>query len=391
MGKSIGKNYIYNLIYQILTILVPVITTPYLSRVIGADGVGIFSYNYSIAQYFVLFIMLGINNYGNRTIATVNKDTNKRQKTFSEIYTLQFMLGILVLSIYYTYVAFFHVGEKTILYIVSIYLVSAILDINWFFFGMEEFKITVTRNSIFKILSTICIFLFVKDSNDLIMYILIMAIGNFISQAILWLSLRKFAKFKFSKFKNALNHLKPNLILFIPVIATSIYTIMDKIMLGEMSNMFSVGLYENADKIKNILMGFITALGTVMIPKMTSIITEGKRELADKYIYNSLKYILLLVFAMSFGLAGISKEFVVIFFGEEFRNSYPIMIVLSASMVFISWANVIRTQKLIPEKLDKIYIISTIVGAVVNFVLNIFLIAKLDAVRSSSSDNCFRI
>ena len=155
----------------------------YASRILGVDKIGAVEFGKNFVGYFALLASLGINNYGNRTIATVNKDTNKRQKTFSEIYTLQFMLGILVLSIYYTYVAFFHVGEKTILYIVSIYLVSAILDINWFFFGMEEFKITVTRNSIFKILSTICIFLFVKDSNDLIMYILIMAIGNFISQA----------------------------------------------------------------------------------------------------------------------------------------------------------------------------------------------------------------
>ena len=251
------------------------------------------------------------------------------------------------------------------------------------FFGMEEFKITVTRNSIFKILTTIFIFLCVNDESDLNKYVFIMSLGNLMSQLILWTSLPKFVKFKFVNLNSALKHLKPNLKLFIPVVATSVYTLMDKIMLGNMTNMNFVGLYENADKIKNILMGFITALGTVMLPKMTKLISQGNNKLAEKYLYNSLKYMLLISFAMGVGLAAISKEFVVIFFGEEFRKSYYIMIILSISMIFIAWANVIRTQKLIPENLDNVYINSTITGAVINFIFNIILIRYLNAIGAA--------
>ena len=131
--QSIKKNYAYNLIYQLLIIIIPTITMPYLSRVIGANGVGRYSYSYSIAQYFVLFIMLGINNYGNRSIAAVNNDEKERKKTFSEIYTLQFLLGVVVCILYLLYIIF-GAENKLILSITYIYVVSAIFDINWFFF-----------------------------------------------------------------------------------------------------------------------------------------------------------------------------------------------------------------------------------------------------------------
>ncbi len=183
---NIKKNFIYNVLYQILIMILPLITTPYIARVIGANGVGVQSYTYSVVNYFVLFAMLGVNNYGNRSIAAVRDDKEKLSKTFWSIYGLQAILSIIMLIIYMFYLIFITNENKVIAGIQSIYIFSALLDINWFFFGIENFKITVTRNAFIKVISAFSIFIFVKKQDDLYIYSLILVIGTIISQVILW-------------------------------------------------------------------------------------------------------------------------------------------------------------------------------------------------------------
>ncbi len=377
--SNIKKNYIYNVLYQILIIILPLITAPYISRIIGAEKLGVYSYSYSIAQYFVLFTMLGVNNYGNRSIAQTRNDKQKMKNTFWEIYSLQILLGIIMSILYLGYILLFINNYKLIFFIQMIYLLSSLFDINWFFFGIEQFKLTVVRNAIIKLLTVISIFMFVKSSSDLWIYTIIITTGTMISQLILFWYLFKFIDFEKIKLKNILKHLKPNLILFIPVIATSIYTVMDKIMIGQLSNMTQVGLYEYAEKLKNIPLGLITALGTVMLPKISNMVANKKDKKAILYTQNSMKFALFIAFALSFGLASISKEFVPIFYGDDFRGCVKLIYILVFTIIFISWANVIRTQILIPYNRDKPYIISTIIGAIVNVVLNFLLIKKYGA------------
>ena len=150
---SVKKNFIYNLSYQVLVMILPLITTPYISRVIGAEGVGIQSYTYSIANYFVLFAMLGVNNHGNRSIAMVRNDKEKLNRTFMSIYLIQVIMSILMIILYIIYIIFFAKSYKIIFIIQLIYIIGALFDINWFFFGMEQFKITVIRNTIIKLIS----------------------------------------------------------------------------------------------------------------------------------------------------------------------------------------------------------------------------------------------
>lgn len=380
---SIQKNLIYNISYQFLIMFLPLVTTPYISRVIGADGVGIYSYTYSIVYYFILFAMLGLNNYGNRSIAAVRDNKNNLSKVFSSIYSLQLLTTIIMVIIYLIYVFFFVQGNTIIYYIQLLHLISAMLDINWFYFGLEQFKITVIRNVIIKLLTVLSIFIFVKDSDDLWIYTLIMALGTLISQSMLWFFVKRYIFWIKPNLCEILEHLKSNLVLFIPVLAISIYKIMDKIMLGAIMGTIEVGYYENSEKIVSIPLNIISALGVVMLPRMTNLNSSGNKDKIDQYIEASLRFAMFIAIGSCSGLMGIAFNFIPIFLGQEFIECIPIVATLSITLLFISWANVIRTQYLIPTKKDGIYIKSTLLGALVNVISNLIFIPLYGALGAA--------
>lgn len=373
--KSIKKNFIYNITYQILILIIPFITMPYVSRVLGTKGIGIYSYTYSIVYYFMIFAMIGFNNYGNRSIAKIRDDKKKLSKTFKEIYILQIITSSVMIVLYYIYCLFICKEYVIITYIQSLYIISCIFDINWFFFGIEEFKLTVTRNTLIKILSLILIFVFVKDSNDVWKYTLILSSTTLLSQLLLW----PFVKQKVEKINEHLEikkHIIPCVKLFLPVIAVAIYKIMDKTMIGLLSTVTEVGLYENAEKVINIPNAIITALGTVMLPRMSNMYAKGKNKESFKLIKKSISAIMFLAFPMTFGLMAISKDFSVVFFGDEFLKTGTLIIYLSITIIFLSFGNVIRTQYLIPKEKDKEYITSAFLGAIVNLIMNLIFIPQ---------------
>lgn len=380
---SAKKNFIYNVIYQILLLLLPLITTPYIARVIGPEGVGIQSYTSSIANYFLIFAMLGINNHGSRSIAMVRGKKEELSKTFLSIYSLQFITSVITIICYLIYTVFIAREYKIFFWIQMIYVVSAALDINWFFFGLEQFKLTVIRNTVIKLISVCSIFMFVKEYDDLYVYSLIIAGSSLISQAILWKFVKKYIKVTKISFVNIKNQIKPTLILFIPVIAISIYKTMDKIMIGSMSNVAQVGFFENSEKIINIPLGIITALGTIMLPRISNLQQNGNYDEIKKYISVSMEFAMIIAFGAMFGILGVAPSFIPIFLGDNFSECISIVSFLSITLVFIAWANVIRTQFLIPRKFDKIYVISTIIGAVINFVSNLILISKYGALGAT--------
>ena len=372
--KTENKNFIYNFLYQIFIFIIPLITTPYISRVLGVDNIGIYSYTYSIVYYFMLATMLGINNYGSRTVAKYSKDKKTLSERFCSIYYLQLIIGIIMFIIYNLIVHFALPEEyRMISTLQNIFLFSAILDVNWLFFGLEKFKITISRNIVIKLLSFILIFVFVKDENDLFIYTIIMGASNLVSQLYLWLFIKKDINFVKVSFKKIFSNLKGCLILFIPVIAYSIYRVMDKTMLGAISGTTDLGFYENAEKIINIPVSILTALGTVMLPNMTKT-TEDT--IFYKKLYSSFELCFFLILPMVFGLFVIGENFSVIFFGEGYEASGRIIQVLIWSVLFSSIANIIRTNYLIPKEEDGIYVKSTILGAIINFVFNMILIPK---------------
>lgn len=382
MGK-IKKNFIYNISYQILILIIPFITTPYIARVLGADGVGTYSYTYSIAYYFMTFALLGINSYGNRLIAKVRDDKDKISKEFFTLYTLQIVTSIIMIILYYIYVIIFEKEYTSIAIIQSIYVWSAMFDINWFFQGLEKFKLIVVRNAIIKLISLIAIFIFVKTSEDLWKYVLILSLGTLCSQMILYSFLRKYVKFVKISISDIKKHIKPVFILFIPVISITFYKVMAKTMLGNLSSIMEVGYYENAEKVINVPISIITAIGTVMLPSVSNMISKGEEKKAEEYLYKMMRFIYFLVIPMALGIILISDKFVNLYLGVEFTKSTAILKLLSISMIFSSAANVLRTQYLIPKENDRGYVISVILGAVVNFIANMILIKYWQAVGAA--------
>lgn len=378
MSKSVGKNYLYNVIYEILIILIPLITSPYLTRTLGAENLGIYTYTYTIVSYFVLFARLGIVNHGSRELA--NQTTcEQKSNVFSNLFSVQVIISCLVIVAYLVYVLAIGVEYTTIALIHLLYLFSAVIDINWAFWGLEEFRVTVTRNIVIKLISTVLIFVLVRDPKDLSVYVLISSGCNFLGQAIMWTQIGKYFKFIKPRTEQMLCHIKPLLILFIPTVAVSLYKMMDKIMLGELCNKAEVAYYEYAAMFVNIPLGFITSLGTVMMPRISKLAGEGNKEKGLEYTATSMLFVVALSTAMAFGLSAIAPTFIPWYLGADFEASVNLLIGLSVTLVFLSWANVIRTQFLIPYKKDMQFIISLLAGAVVNLTINFALIGKIGA------------
>lgn len=381
MKKSrLASNIGYNITYQVLVLIIPLITAPYISRTLNVDGLGTFSYVSSVAYYFFILISLGLNNYGNRTIAKCGEDRSLRSLKFWSIYGMQISLGVLVTFCYIIYTLIFADDSlKSYFAVYTIYVVSAAIDINWFFFGIQQFKLTTTRNAIVKILSLSLIFIFVKGKNALTYYMLIVAGSTLLSNIILWVQLRKYVSFYRPKVVEIITHIKPNLVLFIPILAMSIYRVMDKIMIKELSGVTQNGYYENADRIISISLTVFSAVATVMMPAISTMVAEGKSESIKRFLRDMMQITSCVSVAMTFGLIAISRQFAPLFFGEQYGETGILLIGLAPTIFLSGWKNVLRSQYLIPYEKDKAYVISLVSGAIVNVFMNAIFIPKLGA------------
>lgn len=377
--RSVKSNFIFQASYEVLLMVLPLITSPYVSRILGAENIGIYSYTYTITYYFTLFAMLGVKNYGNREISRCRDNKEQLNKKFSGILFLHIIISCVVLVVFALYCVFCK-SEYRVYYIIqSLYLFGALFDISWLFFGLELFRTTVTRNAVIRIASVFLIFLLVKQISDLWIYILILAASNFASQIYLWFKLKPLVRIVRVEKKEIFMHLSQMLLLFIPTIAVSLYNYMDKVMLGSMAGTIQLGFYENSFKITSVCSSVIGSVGTVMLPRMSNVMAKGETEKGRKYIELSISSVMLMAFAMAFGISAISNDFAPIFWGKEFTPCGSLLALLAAYLPIQAFASVIRTQYLIPNRLDKQYTISLCVGAAFNVLFNYLLIPHLNA------------
>jgi len=375
--SKIKRNLGYQTIYQILNTCLPLITSPYLARVLGAEKQGIFSYTQSIVNYFTLFAMLGVVNYGTRTIAECKKERRSISYSFWNIYLFQALTSAICIVLYSSYLLFLSPDNRLIALIQGLYLIGSFLDANWLFFGLEKFKITVTRNMVVRLLSVAAILLLVKSRDDLWVYTLIMAGSPVISNVIIWKFIPNEVDIHFTDYINfdeVKRHIKPNLVLFIPLLGMSVYHVMDKTMLGILSSYEQVGFYYNADKIINIPIGVIGGVGTVMLPRMSALFADNRTEDIKKYFLTSIEGIIISAAAMAFGIAAISKEFTPVFFGEGFEPCVELIMVLSPVLIIKGLSQTVRMQLLIPSKNEKVFVQSVFFGALANLIANMVLI-----------------
>lgn len=366
---KVVRNYLYNAGYQILALIIPLITAPYISRTLKPHGVGIYADTNAWIQWFVLIASIGIALYGNREIAYVRDDKEKMSRTFWEI---QIVKLVMTLVAYIALVIFLQIYTKYTWYIwvQSINILAATLDISWLYMGLEDFKRTVIRNTGVKILSLALILTFVKTSNDVALYIFLTGFSILLGNLTLWPRLRIIlTRVKLSSLR-PLRHLKPSLALFVPQIATQIYLILNKNMLGIIVNSTAVGYYNNSDNLVKMVLALVTATGTVMLPHVASEFAKGNKEAINEMLYSSFDFVSFLSVAMAFGLAAVGLHGVPYFYGEGFAPVGPAIMIESAVIVIIGWSNAIGIQYLLPTDRVKEFSTSVIIGAVVNFILN---------------------
>lgn len=377
-SKSIKKNYIYNLTFQILTLLTPLITAPYLSRVLGADGVGTYSYIESISSYFVLFATLGLTTFGQREISYVQDDRKKRSLIFWETIIIELISSIICIDVY----VIFSLNQSTPeLYLVLVFnLLAVIFNISWFFQGIEEFGKIVARNIFFKIVNIVFIFAAIKSKNDLIWYLLGTSFFLFLNNASYWLMVPKYIDKPILKELHPTRHLRTVLSLFVPTIAIQIYTVLDKTMIGVITqSSFENGYYEQALKISKMVLTIVTSLGTVMIPRIGFHYGRGETDKVRNYMYRGYQFVWFLGIPLCLGLMMTASNFVPWFFGDGYDKVAPLICILSFLILAIGINNVTGMQYLIPTKRQNIFTLTVVIGASVNFALNFFLIRVIQS------------
>ncbi len=376
--KSIKKNYIYNLTYQILLLLTPLITAPYLSRVLGADGVGTVSFAESIVSYFTLFATLGIATFGQREISYVQDDKAKLSRVFWETKALQIITSLAVLSVY---VVFALLQANRVLYLVlSFNIIAVLVDVVWLLQGLEEFGKIVFRNIVFKVLSIVYIFTAVKSRDDIVKYVFGIAFFLFLSNASLWVYVSKYVGKPDLKEIRPFKNIRVVLSLFIPTVAIQIYTVLDKTMIGLITqSAFENGYYEQAIKISKMVLTVVTSLGTVMIPRIGYHYGRGETETVNKLMYRGYRFVWFLGIPLCFGLIGTASNFVPWFFGTGYEKVIPLLVILSFLIPAIGISNVTGLQYLVPTKRQNVLTSTVLIGAGVNFALNLVLIRSFQS------------
>ena len=373
------KNYLYNAGYQILNMIIPLITVPYISRVLGAHDVGINEYTNSWVTFFFLMGQMGITLYGNREVAYHRDDLYKRSQTFWGVEALQLLTVSSAFVLYLVAVFLFSTTFKEFFLLQAIWIIATGVDISWYFMGLEEFRITVVRNTLVKIASLILIFTVVKTSNDLGKYILILGasqlVGNltlwpYLRGNIVWVSIKKWHPFK---------HFYPSLLLFIPTITSQIYLVLNRLMLGRMSTQANLGNFGQADKIVKFVLAVVTATGTVMLPHVANKFAKGDIKGVRNSLYSSFNFVSAIAVPMMFGLMAIAKKFGPWFLGREFVLAGSVIFLEAPIILLIAWSNVTGTQYLMPVNRVKEYTTSVTIGALSNVVFNFVLIGKYGA------------
>ena len=374
---SLKKNIAISTLYQILIIILPLITAPYIARVLGPDQSGVYDYTNSIMTYFAMFAALGTASYGVREIARVRDDAAMRSKLFWEIELMTVMTSTVCIIAWFIFIAITP-QYKVIYLVLTMGLLSTMFDISWFFAGMEQFKYTVTKNAACKLIGVILMFLFVKKEEDLLLYIIIMISSTMIGNLSMWLYVPRFVEkvdFRTLTFRK---HFHETLIYFVPTVATSIYTVLDRTLIGVITkNKAENGFYHYAMQIVNMMKALtFSSLNMVLGSRLSFLFAEKKYDEIKEKIADSTNYILFMGYGICFGVIGVAKRFVPVFLGPGYDRVANMLILMSPIVIIIGISNCLGSQYYTPAGYRKLSAKYIIIGAVVNLLLNLLLIPK---------------
>ena len=380
--QSVKKNYIYNLIYQMLAVIVPLMIQPYIARVLGAGEVGAFSYTTAITGYFALVGNLGIATYGQLRIAAYRNDRKTVSLIFWELAMLRILLMGASSAAFLLFIRFLaRPAYKTLYTVLLIQIMASAIDIAWLLQGFEEFKKIVLRNTIIKVVSVVLIFTFVKSQNDLYIYALIMNGSTLLGNASIWYFTPSFVDRVPFRELNMRRHLRSCIVYFIPTIATTFYLSLDKQMIkwfteGSVEN----GYYEFAQKIEQMAVTVVTSLSIVTMPRMANLFNMNAIDQLRNRLEQTIRFILLVSVPMCLGLMSVTDYLVPLYLGAGYERSAVLLKIFSLLIVVVGLNNAVGKQVLMPVGRQRDYNMSVILGAIVNFALNFLLIPRLFSV-----------
>lgn len=385
MAKSIKRNFLYNILLNITSVIFPLITAPYVSRVLEPDGIGISSFANTYAGYFALVALLGIPTYGVREVAKLRDDKETLSRLISQLMSISAITTFIVTSVYF--LTLFVVGQLSENYVIfllagfAIYL--APFKINWYYQGIEEFGFITFRTVVIRIISLICLFIFVREKSDLIIYIILHVFGSVIADIWNYSKMWKSGirpKFTFCGLKQ---HISPLMMLFASSIAISIYTVLDTLMLGFIKDYEEVGYYSNAMHMSKVALSAVTSLSIVAVPRVSYYMKNNDYEKINELMNKSFSVVSFLAIPAAVGLACISPTFVPLFFGDQFEGAIAPLQILSMLIIAIGLNNLTGVQILIGMGFDKLFLNSVLVGTMSNFLLNCILIPLCGGVGAS--------
>lgn len=380
MNKKLLVNYIYDFSYQIFVIITPLITAPYISRVLQPEGVGVYSYTSSIASVFALFAALGVNMYGQREIAYVREDILQRSKTFWELLIAR-GIATLVVTIIYICFCFLYKQYLVLFLLQSLNILATMFDISWYFKGVENFKIIAQRNFAIKVISIIMIFLLIKKPTDLALYVFIASFTVLLSYVFFFFHLNKeIIKISFNQLTPR-KHVKGVLEFFLPAIAVQVYSQVDKIMLGAITqNTIENGYYEQARKIVNIVSTAVTSINTVMYPKISVLFAENRTLDIHKYLVTTFRLITMMLVPAFIGMWFVADNFVDWFFGSGYEPTVILIKLSGFLLFFMGIGNFAGMLYLNPTGKQNKGTIIYIMSAIINVILNMFLITRFQSI-----------
>ena len=370
-----------NFILTISNFIFPLITFPYVSRVLQADGIGTVNFATSIITYFSMLGMLGIPNYGIRACAKVRDDEELLNKTVIEIMILNAIVMSISILLLFVSVLFIDKlqGEKTLYLIMSTTLIFNVLGVDWLYKSLERYSYITIRSIIFKFISLVLMFLFVHSSQDYIIYGGISVFAAVGSNFLNFINLRKIIDFKKNYKLNIYQHLKPTLTFFLLTVSTTIYLNVDTTMLGFIRGSEAVGYYSAAVKVKQILVSVVTSLGAVLLPRLSSHHEVGNHDEFKRLTQKALNFVLLISLPMVAYFIIVSEQAILFLSGDSFLPAVLPMRFIMPTVLFIGLSNLTGIQILVPTNREKLVVYSTIIGAIVDILINSFAIPLLGA------------
>ncbi|MCT3078841.1 flippase [Leuconostoc citreum] len=362
--KRLKVNFLYNSVFQILTLIVPLITTPYVARILGANNLGIFAYTNANTNYFTILASLGFNLYAQNEVAKVRENKLELARVFSNVFITRLICSMVVFVVFSFFNMFFFKSYNILYWILSFQIIGVAFDVSWLFMGLEEFKKISIRNLVVKIINTMLVFLLVHSQDDLLIYAIIIMFGIIISNLIVWSDVKKYIfswEFDSKLWKKILC---ASLVLFLPTTAITVYTDIIRTFLGIVTTKNYVGYYVQADMLIKVILSVITSLGTVVMPYVSHLISNGGHAEVKELIKKSFNIITTITMPVVVLVITFSDNFIPFFLGSGFLPTAELLKINVISVIFAAWGNVLGIQYLLPIGKIKEYTISTTLPAV---------------------------